>query len=87
MSRPVGRLETDVDLVLQQAVDTIYARWGQTKLQTESSGVGPIGPFLEGGDRGKILKICIRRMCAMNQRGSIGRGTRATAVPAGTVAL
>jgi hypothetical protein len=84
MGRPVGRLETDADLILQQAVDSLVARWGQTKLSTDS-GIGPIGP--DQTDRHKILKVVIKRAMAMNQRGSIGRGTRATNIPAGTVAL
>lgn len=87
MSKPVGRFETDVDLVLQQAFDTLVARWGQTKLQTESSGVGSFGPAAEQFDRHKVMKIMVRRMVALNQRGSIARGTRATNIPAGTVAL
>jgi hypothetical protein len=84
MSRPVGHLETQADLILQQAVDTLTARWGQTKLAADS-GIGPIGP--DQTDRHKILKVVMRRAIAMNQRGSIGRSSRATNITAGTVAL
>jgi hypothetical protein len=87
MSKPVGHLETQVDLVLQQAIDTILTRWANTKLQTDS-GIGPIGTDLnDKSDRHKILKVILRRAMAMNQRGSVGRGARATNITAGTVAL
>lgn len=84
MSKAVGRLETDADLILQQAVDTLVARWGQTK-QQGVSGVGPIGP--DQTDRHKILNICVKRMVAMSQRGAVGKYVRSTQIPAGTVAL
>jgi hypothetical protein len=81
MSKAVTRLEGDADLVLQQAVDTLYSRWGQTKLQAE----GGTGPFLEGAERARILKVVLRRAVAMYQRGSVARVSRATNTPAGTV--
>lgn len=59
--KPVGRPETQADLLLAQAVDTLVNTWAQTKTFHES-GVG-------GVDRAKAIKIIMQRAVAMHRRG------------------
>lgn len=82
--KAVGRVEEEADLLIQQTLDTLCTRWGQTK-KFADSGVGGFGPGTV--DRHKMLKILVRRTVAANARGSVTRGAVATSVVAGPVAL
>lgn len=78
--KAVGRVEEEADFLIQQTLDTLCTRWGQTK-KFSDSGVGGFGPGLV--DRHKMLKILVRRTMAANARGSITRGATATSVVSG----
>ena len=81
MGKAVTKIETDADRLLQQAVDTLVVRWGQTKLAADS-GAGVKGPLL--ADRAYFVNVIVKRAAAMRQRGSIALGSPATGVIAGT---
>ena len=78
--KSVGRVEEEADFLIQQTLDTLVNRWGQTK-KFADSGVGGFGAGL--ADRHKMLKILVRRTVAANARGSIARGAPATSVVSG----
>lgn len=78
--KSITRVEEEADYLIQQTLDTLISRWGQTK-KFADSGVGGFGPGLT--DRHKMLKILVRRTVAANARGSITRSAPATSVVSG----
>jgi hypothetical protein len=93
MSKPVGIIETDIDREIQVLIDTLMDRYGQNK-KFHEGGVGGFGPVTVGGaggsaawnyaDRGKMLKLFIKRAVAANNRGSVTRSLMNRAGSAGT---